>query len=645
MQYFATLPSDQVGDELVKRVNEYYQKLQINRHIEKIEKSYRMYYGLGDDDSSRVMESGEQGELLEIRVNHLRSILNHILVLTTQNRPALKAVAVNSDFISQAAAKLGDNLLDYYFKTRNLEQILKDATEKALITGKGYVVMRWDVNAGEEYGVHPETGAVIYDGDVSVSSKSCLEIIEDIYAEKADWFIIRELRNKHDLAAQFPELAEQILNFKESKSDYGQAADYYRDQDQALIPHYTFVHRRSPAVSNGRQVEFLSGDLVLTDGPLPYRELPVYPIFPSKIQGTQLGYSPSFDLLSLNDCLNEVWSAIITILATFSRPNVWTQPGGNFDVTELEGGLNLIESDVKPEILELLKLPQELLKAPEMIQNQMETLSSINDVIRGSPQASLKSGSALALVASQALAYNSGLQASYGDLLMSVGNCIIRLLQDYASTPKVATIVGVANKSMLTEFTGDKLKSIDRVVVEQVSSLSKTTAGRMELANNLLNQGMFTRPEEYLTLIETGSLNPLMESRTNDTMLIRQENEALRLGKDIVAMITDLHGDHIRGHKEVLADPSIRMNPDLVARVTEHIQEHIDQAKMRDPFLSQMVGDQDIPPPMPMGPPPGQEVGPPEGAAQPNQPNLPSLPQEAPEETQTAYQQITPQGA
>jgi hypothetical protein len=641
MSYFASLPTEQVGEELVKRVKHYYHLLELNNHLPKIRRAYRMYYGLGDANSSFIREGGEQGELLEIRINHLRSILNHILVLTTQNRPALKATAINSDYSSLADAKLGDSLLDYYFKTRNIEEILKDATELALITGKGYVTMRWNTQRGEEYGVHPDTGAVIYDGDVEAGAKSCLEVAHDIFEERPSWYIVRELRNKWDLAAQYPELADRIGALSNADDDASIHFNHYLvDDDDNIVPHYTFYHAKSPAMPQGRIVEFLDGDLVLMDGPLPYREPPVYSIAPGKIRGTQLGYSPGFDLLAINDALNELHSAILTNQSTFATNNIWVRPGSNVETAQLAGGLNLIESDEKPEVINLGETRGETFKYAEILQKQMETLSGINDVLRGNPQASLESGSALALVASQALAYNSGLQASFGDLLKYVGNAIIYLLQDYASTPKVATIVGIANRSMLKEFTGENLKGIDRVVVEEVSAVSRTTAGRMQLAENLLNSGLITRPEEYLTLVETGSIEPLLQSRTTETMLVRQENEALRDGDSIVAIMTDLHGDHIRGHKEVLADPEMRKDPELVMRVLNHIQEHMDLLRSADPALMAVLREQDIPAPAaPQGPIQG---APPEMSA-PQMPNQPSLPEEAPPELQQAYEQAIPQ--
>ena len=646
--YWAAAPSDEVVPKLHERIRSYYSVLNETGHIKKIRKTYESFHGLGDYDSSKIHQGGDNGELLRVKINELRSHINHVLVLTTQNRSSFKAVGVNSDFASQSQAKLGDTLVDYYFKTKNYERVRKDAAELALITSKAFVVMDWDVNEGQEYGA-TEQGQMVYDGDVTARAKSCLEVIEDPYAEKPLWYIIRDKVNKHDLAAQFPEKAEEILNAKDHDVNQWDLRTY-RPIEQDLVWKYTFYHKKTPAVKNGRMVTFLDGDILLTDGPLPYESLLVFPISPGSIKGTQLGYTMAFDLLSLNDGLNSVMSSFITNVDTFGVNNVWIQSGSNVSAQNLSGGLNLIESDTKPEAINLATMPGELFKVAEILDSYMGKQSGINDTVRGDPGANLKSGSALALVASQAVSYNSDLQESYDLLGQDMANGLIQLLKNFATTPKMATIVGQSNKSMLKTFTGDDLKGVSRVVCETVSAISKTVAGRMELANNLLQQGLIRKPEEYITLIETGRMEPMFGSDTSESLLIQQENELLRDGTSPVqAVITEEHIRHIKGHREVLADPFVKQDMEVTKRTLDHIMEHL-QLGMSPEYvqLAPLFGHQAVPggpaqqqpgqpqaQEQPQGQPQGQpqepaEQGPPEGGATAQMPSMPDLPPGSP---------------
>lgn len=645
ISYWAALPSDEVVPELHSRVKAYYTQLAQTGHLDKIRKVYQMYYGLNQYDPTSIQEGGAARELLRIRINKMRSILNHIQTIITQNRPALKAVAINSDVASLMGAKLGETLIDYYMATRNFEDLLKQATEMALVTSKGYIVMDWDVTQGKEYGA-TQDGQVIYDGDISARSKSALDVVHDIYNENPNWYIIVDRVNKFDLAAQYSEKAEDIVLL--SDGTY-QELDfpYFNPMQNDLVFKYTFVHKKTPAVPNGRHVEFLDGDILLTDSPLPYKEMLIFPIQPNKIGGSDLGYTPAFDLLNIIDALNSVYSSMITNVDTFGVNNVWTPPGQNLNVSQLAGGLNHIESETKPEAVNLATMPGEMFKIGDMLDGLIANLSGINDVVQGTPQASLRSGEALALVASQAILYNSNLQQAYVSLSIKVGQGILWLLEDYATTTRMVAIVGQKNRSMSKMFSGANLEGIDRVIVEPVAALSKTTAGKMEIANNLLQQNMLKSPEEYLTLLETGRMDTLLDGTVNEGLLIQQENELLRDGSlNMTAILTEDHARHIRGHKEVLSDPYLKTNAEVVQRVLDHIQDHINLGTSPAYIqLAPLFGVQSIqgePQPPPQGPVNGPPAAPmqPQAPPDPGMPNTPDLPPGSPKEFQDAAAQL-----
>jgi hypothetical protein len=633
-QYFASLPADKIGDALNDKIDSYYEQLTTSGHMDKINHSYRMYYGLGEYSGHQIHQRGSEGEYLQIRLNHYRSVLNHVLVLTTQHRPALQCSAINTDYDSMVASRLGSALLDYYFKQDGIERLITTAAELALITSKAYIVGGWDVNKGVEYGADPETNQVLYDGDVSMKAKSCLEVVEDLYAERPIWRIFRDLVNRYDLAAQYPELAEKIINYTPDERLPGNSI--LQPEDDDLVPMWTFRHIKTPAIPNGRQVEFLDPDIILTDVPLPYRGLQIHEVAHSRIAGTQLGFTPGFDLISLNRTLNDVVSTIVTSYATFGYQNIWTPPGSALTVSNLSGGLNHVESTVKPEALQLTRPPEGATNFAEFMQRQVEVLSGVNNVIRGEPQASLESGSALALVASQAIAYNSGFQQSVVSLIEDVANSVIELSKDFVQVEKAIAIVGKSSASMVVEFKGDSLSRVNRVFAEPVNPMSKTAAGRMSMADNLLNQGLIKRPEEYMRLIEEGTIKPLLESRTNQLMVIDKENELLRSGEvEVQALMTDQHGDHIRGHAQVLDDSRLRLDAELVARVLTHIQSHIELETNMNPVLGMLLRQE--------APPPGSQGAPmaaPQPKGNPTKGQMPDMPAGADEMSQGAYEQM-----
>ena len=245
---------------------------------------------------------------------------------------------------------------------------------------------------------------------------------------------------------------------------------------------------------DGRYILALSSDIILIDAPIPYREIPVYRIVPAEILGTPYGYTPMFDVYPLQEQLNASYSTVATNQNAFATQNVFVPRGADISVSSLEGGLNIIEGNARPEPLNLTNTPAEVFTMiRETIQN-METLTGINSVTRGNPEYSLKSGTALAMVQSMALQFNAPIQQRYVRLLEDVGTGLINILKDYANTPKLVALVGRNKRPLLKEFTGQQIENISRVVVDIGNPLSKTIAGRMEMADHLAQMKLLNNP-------------------------------------------------------------------------------------------------------------------------------------------------------
>ena len=272
--------------------------------------------------------------------------------------------------------------------------------------------------------------------------------------------------------------------------------------------------------------------------------------------------------------------------------------GSNVSSKKIASGLNLVTYSKlggKPEPMNLTQTPPEIFKFCQQLEQAQETLIGVNSVNRGNPEASLRSGNALALVASQAIQFNSGLQASYSEHIEDVFTSLITMLQDYAVTPRIATIAGNFNRSYMQEFSSKDIDKVSRVVVDLGNSVMRTNAGRLEVANNLLQMQLAT-PDQYLAVINTGRLEPMYESHQKQLLLIRAENEAMSNGEPVMAIATDMHDLHIREHQCVLADPEARKNPQVTQTTLMHLNEHIDLKETVRPALLMALGMQPIPP-------------------------------------------------
>lgn len=643
-KYFAALPTSEIGPELMKRVIDWYTHITTSGQFARMKESYNAYYGTGfTGNTSEITKSGVQGELSLIKVNHFRNLLQHMLVMCTSNRPAMEARALNTDYKSQAQVLLANGILDYYLKEKNLETHFKDACEISLVFGEGFITMEWDSQLGDKYDQDPDTGETTYTGDLRYRTLNPIDVIKDMYLESfvdTEWLIIRYWKSKFSLAAKYPDLADKILDLA-VKSDEGTPINFFNrvSSQTDLVPVYIMYAEKSDALPEGRQVVFLDDDVILFDGPIPYREIPVYRITPGNYIGNPFGYSVAFDLLALQQAYDAMFSTVLTNQATFGVQSIMTPIGRPLSVSQLNGGMNLIQYDPAsgpPEALQLTKTAPEIFEFISLIEKTMESISGINSVARGDPQASLRSGSALALVQSMAIQFNTGLQQSYAQLIEAIGTATINTLKDFAAAPRIALIVGKANSSMVKEFVGSDLDRIDRIIVDVGNPLARTTAGKMEIAQNLVQQGLIQTPQEYLTVMDTGNLNPLLQNEQSQLELIHRENENMSAGKPVRAVAVDRHVTHIEEHTAVLNSPEIRENQEITGMVLDHINEHINLLRTTDPGLLQILKQPPLPPmpsaqpQAPAGPMPPQHGGAPQPGPQPPPSGAPPMPQPPP---------------
>lgn len=636
--YFAAKKAEDTASILLERADSFFNILRSNAYLEKLAKSWSFYHGNFDRSvgyGHSVGFAGEQGELVTFPVNHFRNLAQHIYVMITSNRPIMEARAINTDYKSLAQTHLANGILEYYMREKRLEECIKKAAELSIVLGAGFVKLSWNASGGDIYDVDPDTGEAIRNGELEFTNLTPFDVVVDGTKESWDheWIMCRTFQNRFDILAKYPELANKI-NALPSKS---QSAVYrlamFSNDATDDIPVYEFYHKPTAALPEGRYILFLSSECVLVDAKMPYRTLPIFRIAPSDILGTPYGYTPMFDIYPLQESINALFGSIMTNQNTFAVQNIFVKRGADINVNTLQGQMNIIEGNEKPEPLNLTETPAEVFKFLEMIIQNAETISGVNSVARGNPEASLKSGTALALVQSMALQFISGLQQSYVKLVEDVGTAVIQILKDFATTPKVVALVGKNNKPLLKEFTGEEIGSINRVMVDVGNPLSRTIAGRVQMAEQMLQMNLIKNPQQYEQVISTGRIESLYEGEISELMLIKSENEQLMEGNPIICSPLDKHQMHIMEHRAVLADPELRKDGTLAQLVLGHINEHLQFLRNTDPALLQLIGEQPLAPPAPM------MAG---GPAQPPMPPANSMDGSVPAEMSTGSGQVVP---
>jgi hypothetical protein len=622
-KYFAVDKADECVNYLENAAKNWYDSIQRNNYLEKMIRSWSYYYGDFYDAAHEISFSGESGELVNMPIGHFRNIAQHMLINITSTRPAFQCRAINDDRKSMIQATLGNGILQYYMREKRYERKLKKATEYAIVMGTGYILTEWNSTKGGVSGELPidENKIVSYDedenpldengdileptpifrGDIESRVLSPLDVVFDFTKddpEMNDWYLVRMFANKFDLAAKYPEMKDKLLGI-ETKGSNSKRVSLSPYNDTTDIPIYAFFHKSTESTPKGRYILYANSEVILEDVGLPYTDLPIQRISPSDILGSSFGYTPLFDLLPIQDAINSVYSTVLTNHNAFGVQNIINPMGNNVKFTQVSDGLNWIEYDKEfgaPSPLQLTKSSPESFNLIGMLEKVMETVSGINSVARGNPEASLKSGTALALIQAQALNFMSGLQQSYIQLLEDSATFIIDLLKEFGDQPRTVAIAGITNIQKMKEFNNDDIQNISRVAVDVGNALMATGAGRWQVAENMSQMGLITTPEHFFEILNTGNLSVATKGVTDELDVIRAENEALLYGRPVIAISIDKHAMHIREHRDVLSDPNSRFDTDLVERTLNHVMEHITLMRETDPALLAIYGEQPIGP-------------------------------------------------
>jgi hypothetical protein len=474
-------------------------------------------------------------------------------------------------------------------------------------------------------------------GDVAYKALGPLDLPRDTMADtfrESAWVSPRLWVNRFDMMARYPELRDEIdaLPSKfETESERPRVVDRASwnmtsgGEDSDEIPLYQWMHRKSDALPDGRMILFLSPEVAVYDGPLPYREIPLYRMAAREVDGGTTGYSALYDCLAPQEAINAVVSTVVSNQASFGVQNIWVPVGSNLSWKSLRGGLNLIEGGTRPpQGLNLLATKEETFRLFELLRGAVERYSGINSTVRGNPEASLKSGAALALVYAQTIQFIALTQKAYIKAAERVGTGTLHDYQDFGSAKRTVAIAGEANRPYSVEFSSEDIREIERVTVKMANPLTGTIAGRYNLAEMMLQGGMIDDPKQLMEVLTSGRLEPVFEAPIRERMLIRSENERLSKGEEVFAAFCDNPFTHLPEHATVAASPEARANPKVMAALSAHVRMHLDEWRKADLDALAVWKIPPAPSMAPMPVPPGADM------TQPPAPGEPSLTKPSP---------------
>lgn len=692
-QYFATLPPEQIGAALIARRQRFERYLKESGLYELFRRAHRNYHSQGEDGftSFKVGLKGEKRKFVALRMDHFRSIVRRWVGLARSQRVAFTPISKFRGYDANRQVKMARSAIDHWMEHAHLEEELDSSVEFASYLGAAHLETLWDDSAGEvsvppldsgppipvlatpgdgpmgsaidsQQDLAPpavsggSSGGAIMTGSLECHTYTPLDVILDpmLRSPRTDWLITRRLVNKFDLIARFANspdaqvLADKIFRCGREQLEVtldiqmiGDRGGYQTER----VWLYQFWHEKTPACPRGLQVTFLNGDVVLAYDALKYRRVPVQRLAPAGVKDSPWGMTEAWTILAPQEAIDTIGNIMVTNMKSFGAGSVLSPKGSGVQATDIAQGLKLLEynpiNGLKPEPLRLPETSPTLPAHRKEIITEMGTIMGVTGVNRGEAQASLESGSALALMAAQGSEAAAPFGMSIARFNEGVAFNVVAVMNDFLKGDLRIAIMGEGAAQMKT-ITGKDVDSIIRVNVKQVPPLMKSAAGRFDFAKFLAERfPEKVSPSQMFKVMEDGEWEEITDAPAAEEANIGRENELLAegigppppkmgpmgqplLGPDgrpvpgdgipgrqyVRAIVTDDPVKHIIRHRAVLDSPAAREDPNVTKAVLAHIDDHLNKyadATVQQPGLLQVLG---LPPLQAALPPPLMQAGP-----------------------------------
>lgn len=653
------------------------------------------YYGNGTDgtrDSGRLQEAGEQGEVTDMHVNSMRPVLSNTLAIVAGTRPAVKPVATNGDATTAAQTRLAMALHEFYDRKINAKTLEIDTARGSLITSSWWLIQGWKASAGEEVAYDVDKDKIYYEGDIELFTSPPWRTAADMTASneaERRWVLFRKKYPRWDLInrATDPVVKEKLMKGATSPSlgvhltrllsggvmattntlDALMGEDIFLE-DEVWV--WELRHLPCPALPDGRLVRFVEPDVVLFDSyaagepspqaanddvetqrprvKYPYEELHAYEMAPERIVGTTHGHTSMFDLMGLQEFIDMCTTSLATTINLMGMPHLWSPNGGAPGVHQLSTGPTVIETPIRPELIDFQAVKQEVFQAADWAVSLMNKSAALNDTVMGNPQKGM-AASAQALQRAQAVQFHQISQDEWVRLIERNANGRLRLLKRFARAERVAEIAGAGDTWELKKWKADDIAGVERFQVEPINPMSATFEGRQAIAEQMGVQG-----DDLFDFLTTGSLKKVTQQRTMQLELV-ERNVALLLsgkglapldmeqtqltgtpvfttppdGEQVVSILrSDAHHIAIPKYLSVVNSPEARNDAALIGPALDCVAESLRLWKTLSVDDCQAFG---IPPlPSMMAPPMPQAPGAPPPANDNTEVNAPSTPQGQP---------------
>lgn len=552
-RFSVTHAEDKLFENMLSAESDYFDSCLQHGLFEMARLAYSTYYGKGsawgDWASQSISFGGLNGEKVDYVANEFRSFADQILNMTTKNRPAFQAQAINTDSLSTGQVTSSEAIIQYYYEQVYGERKEHAVVKSELLYGKAYTYLDWDKDGGPDVEIDepvddpegllpPEEATVkktVKAGTFDIRRLYWWQVASDAFKSEHDnheWHVVQFPGNRYNLINRYPLYARAIKETQSAECGWaGYFPGYTVNTDKDTVTVRVLLHAKTGALPEGRRVVFV-GEKQVDDGPLPIDEIPLVNMMSCELDGTNHGVSDLWNLIPCQQMNNQLNSDIATNVEAFGRPPLAMFKGSEPSIDELANGQMVVflsSPDHMPQVIAYPQVSEISIKLIEGNRKYMQALSGLNGIARGETDAAVKSGTHAALYHAMAVEAQSPRQANLDIHRERVANIILMYLKAYAMHPQLVAIAGQDERAYMKYFSQEEIAGVRRVTVKTANALLRTTAGRVQVCEMLRDWpgSPIKNPADVIELLTSGSLKPLTSPQHTKSMRAKRVAELL----------------------------------------------------------------------------------------------------------------------
>lgn len=536
------------------------------------------------------------GEMLQVLVGHLYDLTEQRVSRLSTYKPAFDVAPTHNEESDRITARLMKPVLDAIARNNNLDFLVQDIQRWASIFGEVFCSVDWNKNLGDK----DEKGNPI--GDVEIKIKDPYFVF---YAPNRNWKDVPFFTEVHEILHIEEARAKYkipSLQTDNTSTVYSFSPDYEAMKAGDEIVIYRVVYKPSEYLPNGLIFK-VAGKQILEleyeNYAWSHNKLPYVRHTDIDVPGRVFPISYYNYLIPLQHTYNKLTALINRNISLTAHPK-WMAQKGSVDMKALGNTASIAlynPGAPKPELAVFNSVPQDVFNFRSDMRSEMQTISGVQGVSRGSPPPGARAASMLKFYEEQEVQRSSTQIMKHNEMIRDIVTMAGGIVGDrYPEAPeRLIRTVGKSNRYKIMRLTEVKISSNYDIIIQNSTGFSESKSGRIEEIGFIQqNVPGLLKPQQIADILEIAQPQKAYDIMTSALNRAEEENSDFMDGMVVGAPeVSDDHFTHWDTHVIFMQSETFRRLPkrykdNFIQHVKIH-EKYMEDMGMKSPLMQQQL--------------------------------------------------------